>query len=222
MLSHQHQESHRIESGFRCFANTGKRILPEDSKTYRWMLDGRESRTYIKCDLKGWRHRSICFFGVFDRLFDVSATHCDVFSYTSWCVSSRKKTDIWNHPNTPFLHGVPGNVEEWSNITARCFQPGFPDVMVFAGPESNEIRQSVCHDLFLENNTGSDQPNMMISQVWMFFFSPDLLKSLKWKLRAFVWFIVEQKTTSIALYIGKRNQSAYFSSRWSHLQERNL
>ena len=57
------------------------------SKTYRWMLDGKDSRTYIKSDLKGWRHRPICFFGAFDRLFDVSATHYDVFSYTIWCVS---------------------------------------------------------------------------------------------------------------------------------------
>lgn len=64
------------------------------SKTYRWMLDGKDSRTHIKSDLKGWRHRSICFFGAFDRLFDVSATHYDVFSYTYdvfsytfWCVS---------------------------------------------------------------------------------------------------------------------------------------
>ena len=125
------------------------------------------------------------------------ATHYDVFL--------REKNDIWSHPHTPFLYGVPGNLEERSNITEpRCFQPGFPDVMVFAGPD-----QFVMISCW-ENNTGSDQPNLMISQVWIVVLQiPDLLKSLKWKLRAFGWFIVEQKTTSVALYIDKRNQSAY-------------
>ena len=118
----------------------GKGYCLRISKTYRWMLDGRDSRTYIKSDLKGWRHRSICFFGAFDRLFDVSATHYDVF------FPRTNAMEIWSHPHTPFLYGVPGNVEERSNITEpRCFQPGFPDVMVFAGPESNQIYKSVCH-----------------------------------------------------------------------------
>ena len=48
-----------------------------------------------------------------DHLFDVSATHCDVFfpEITQWEPEATR--------DTPLLFGVPGNVQERSN-TVRC------------------------------------------------------------------------------------------------------
>ena len=105
------------------------------SKTYRRMLHRIDNRTYINSDLKRWRHRLICSLGASQSKFEFwSFVWC--ISYTLWCFFSRNNSmGIWSHRDTPFLFGVPGNVQERSNITVRCLQRGFQDIVVPADPD---------------------------------------------------------------------------------------